>query len=90
MNTDQILNRYTLDEMLELLPAEIVRGKKHWYMSDELFDLIILKDKALFIWTVRYFNRRSGQYCYQVLSNKIKRAVAEMLCKLNEDKFITL
>lgn len=90
MTTEEIRKLFTTAVMLDMLPAEIIFQKKHWYTMNEIFDLAIRKSKCFNTWTVEYFNDRSLKCYFQTQSTSLDQALAEMIEQLIKENFIQL
>jgi hypothetical protein len=90
MDSKEILVKFTVEQMLAILPAEIIFQKKRWFLLDEVFELAIRKSKVFNTWTVEYYNERSFKYYYHVQNVSLPLALATILSELNEGKFIEI
>jgi hypothetical protein len=86
----EIKDKYTIPEMLDMLPAEVIKGRKNFFYLHEVFDLAIRKSKLFNTWTVEYFNDRTVKTLFQHQSTDLSVCLATMVQELIENKYITL
>jgi hypothetical protein len=90
MTREEISIKFNLNEMFELLPAEVIYKKKTFFRMDEVYELVIRKAKCFNTWTIEYYNERMVRTYFQVQSKSLNHAVSEMLHQLSEQNFIQL
>jgi hypothetical protein len=89
MNPEEIILKYSLEEMLNILPGTIIHRKRKWFLSNEIYDLNISKD-PFNNWIIEYFNERMLESYFRTTHQTLKRALSEMLSLLSSEMFITL
>jgi hypothetical protein len=90
MTQEEIKQKFTVPQLLELLPAEIIKGRKNFFFADEVFDLAIRKCRVFNTWTVEYYNERNIRTFLQYQSTDLAKCLAEMVYALSELKYIQL
>lgn len=82
------LNKWSTDELLNILPAEITYKNKKWYKIHEVYDLAIRKGRVFNTWTVEYFNDRSVKTYFQVQKKDLRQAIIEIVIWLVKEGFV--
>jgi hypothetical protein len=90
MTPKEIKDKFTIPEMLAMLPAEVIKGRKSLFYMHEVFDLAIRKSKCFNTWTVEYFNDRTVKTLFQHQNTDLAICLAMMIQELVENKYIEL
>jgi hypothetical protein len=90
MTPKEIKDKYTIPEMLAMLPAEVIKNRRNFFYMHEVFDLAIRKSKRFNTWTVEYFNDRTVKTLFQHQNTDLAICLAMMIQELSENKYIEL
>ena len=85
MTQEELLKEYTLEKVLETLPAELIISRKKWFYAHEVYDLVIRKENVFNLWAVEYYNDKMVKTYFRVQNHSLHVAAVKMLMKLIEE-----
>jgi hypothetical protein len=82
MTPQELLNDFSLDIVVNHLPAEVIKDKKKHYLMRDVFELRITRGQCFKEWECYYINDRDLKILYQTKNKDFSLCMAEMLLKL--------
>ncbi len=86
-NYIRIKNSFPVDQLLNILPGTIVRGKKSFFKSEEVYDLRIEKD-SLNNWVASYMNNLGLKPLFTVNCLDLHLCIAKLVTILIEHNYL--
>jgi hypothetical protein len=86
-NYIKIHNTYPLEQLLNMLPKTLVKGKRSFFRSEDVFDIDITKD-GLNNWVISYIHDMGLRTLFTVTCPKIHLCAAKMATILIENKYM--
>lgn len=87
---NEIISRFNMRQLVEMLPDSITNGNKQFYLSEDVFVLKITREHLFKKWICCYQNDRYITILFETTHADFELCVAKMLHLLSQNEMITI